>query len=208
MSEIPGVSAIPAVVRAWAALVERCAYQRAHGLEGREVSGREGQSTVLTRHLRAAEAGQDGLLTLLLRPAVSPSTTLGGELDRFVTCLRTLVLCSYERRDFLLTYHSRHVELAMIAAQALRDAALLLLIWTLDDGAVDIALSLEHDDHGWAVVRLESRHPGIATLPEQHERVRTIVELLAPLGGLLERRKTDHQTWEVLLTLPAEVRPC
>jgi hypothetical protein len=92
----------------------------------------------------------------------------------------------------------------------LRDVTLLVLLWTVDDGAVDIALTLERNAEGQVVSRLESGHAGLVPLPEDDERVQTLTSMLASLGGIVVRRQTPHKSYEVLLIVPSaqEARPC
>lgn len=195
---------VPEVVTAWAALVERCTHCRAHGMDTREVtSGWEGSGGTLTRHLRASEAGQDGLLSLILRRRLGPESTLAGELRRFATSLQTLILMSGERADFLLTFHPRHVVLAPARAEVVRDTVLLALLWTIDDAAIDIVMALEQSAEGQVVVRLESSHAGLVPLREDDQRIHTLNGMLGPLGGTLERRRTPHDSYEVVITVPS-----
>jgi hypothetical protein len=198
---------LPEVVRAWAAVVERCGHCRAHGLDKREVAGWDGGGGTLTRHLRAAEAGQDGLLSLILRRRMGSEMTLAGELRRFTTSLQTLILMSGERLDFLLTFHPRHIVLSGTAAETLRDVVLLALLWTVDDAAIDIVVALDHDEGGQVVARLESSHAGLIPLREEDQRIQTLMGMLTPLGGRLVRRRTPHDSYEVLITVPTGQEP-
>jgi hypothetical protein len=198
---------LPVVIEVWARLVERCAHQRVHGMDAREVSASWEGAGAAAQHLRASEAGQDGLLSLILRRRIGPETTLGAELGRVITSLKTLLLLSHERSDFFLTYHPRHVVLPSGAAEVLRDAALLLLLWTIDDGAIDIVVVLERGEDGQVIARLESNHAGLVPLPEQDQRIQTLRSMLGSLGGTVVRRQTPHKSYEVLLIVPTGQEP-
>jgi hypothetical protein len=112
--------------------------------------------------------------------------------------------------DLTVTFHPRHVVLTPVAGEVVRDATLLVLLWTVDDGAADIALTLERGAEGQVVSRLESSHAGLVPLPEQDERVVTLRSMLGSLGGTVVRRQTPHKSYEVVLTVPSaqEARPC
>jgi hypothetical protein len=187
------------VVMALAAVIEECAHMRAHQLPSPDDPDR-------TDRALYTEAASRELLLAWLRPTSFPSqTTLGAELKRLVGLLQTLLHASTPEDQVAptLTVAYRHVELPDNAASALRDMAMLLILSAWNDGALDMALSLDTDAEGFACLRVESDQAGMASAPPAHPRVAAIRRALTPLGGSWTGMQTTHGSWLIDVRVPA-----
>jgi hypothetical protein len=189
------------VVTALAAVIEECAHMRAHRLPSPDDPDRT------DRALHAEATGRE-LLLAWLRPTSFPSqTTLGAELKRLVGLLQTLLHASTPEEQVapILTAACRHVDLSDVAASALRDLAMLLVLSAWNDGAMDVAITLEPDGDAYARLCVESDQAGMASAPPAHPRVAAIRRALTPLGGSWNGMQTNHGSWLIDVRVPALV---
>jgi hypothetical protein len=187
------------VVTALAAVIEECAHMRAHRLPAPD------DFAQTDRALHAEGAGRE-LLLAWLRPTSFPAQTpLGAELKRLVGLLQILLHASTPEDQVAptLTVAYRHVELPDNAASALRDMTMLLILSAWNDGALDMAISLDTDAEGFACLRVESDQAGMASAPLAHPRAAAIRRALAPLGGSWNGMQTNHGSWLIDVRVPA-----
>jgi hypothetical protein len=83
----------------------------------------------------------------------------------------------------------------------LRDGALVLVLAALDDGALDLTLSLRDCDLGTVLLTLESDRPGLAN-GAAHEMRAALQAALQPLDITIQTEATDW-SWRSTLTVPA-----
>jgi hypothetical protein len=83
----------------------------------------------------------------------------------------------------------------------LRDGALVLVLAALDDGALDLTLSLRDCDLGTVLLTLESDRPGLAN-GAAHEMRSTLQTVLTSLNISLQTHQTAW-SWRTMLTIPA-----
>src|ERR671939_1086177 len=97
-----------------------------------------------SRMLHAEDAERE-LMAALVRPDPYPGMSLGAVIRRLVGYLQTVINASTPDEEIapLLTVRVHHVAVSTERARLLRDAAILLVLAALDDGAQNIAVRLE-----------------------------------------------------------------
>src|SRR6266542_3177418 len=123
-----------------AAFLEQCAQQRA----GAVSTLYEDDPMRLPRMLQAEAAGRE-LMAALVRPDPYPDISLGAVIRRLVGYIQTILTASTPAEEItpLLTVRTHHVSVGADAARLLRDAAILLVLAALDDGAQEVAVRLD-----------------------------------------------------------------
>jgi len=180
-----------------AALLEQCAQQRA----GIVPPVYQDDSMRLTRMLQAEAAGRE-LMAALVRPDPYPDISLGAVIRRLLGYIETVISASTpdEQLAPLLTVCVRHVSLGADTAQLLRDAAILLVLTALDDGAQNVDVRLDNEDR----VRLsvESDRPGVVDDLPTLQLIRG--GIIANGGEWTSVRAAHGGSWMVSMTMPCE----
>jgi hypothetical protein len=155
----------------------------------------------LPRMLQAEAAGRE-LMAALVRPDPYPGVSLGAVLHRLVGYLQTVLTASTPDDQIapMLTVHVRRVLIRADIARLLRDAAILLVLAALDDGAQNVDVRLDNE-RGETRLIVESDRPAItADLPALYELRANI----AAQGGTWETACATHgASWLVQITIPA-----
>lgn len=152
-------------------------------------------------YFRAEVASRELLLAWLLPN--DDGFPVSAEIVRRVSLLKNLLQGSAEDYAPLVTVASRYVDLPTAVAQALLDSTMLVLLAALRDGASVLVVTFEPDGLEFTpTVRIESDSPGVAALPETHTD-RLAISALRDIGGDWGANQTAHETWEVVLRVPA-----
>ncbi len=176
-------------------------------------------------HLRAqvqAETASRELLQAVIEPRATPNgASLGVQMKALMTLVQTIVQHSTPggEESPQITVSYRYVDVSHTMSRLLRDGALLLVLCALDDGALDIRVSLEVDGESVRIT-VRSTSPGLASLREQTLEGQMLRARLSMLNGWLawmtvsDPARWDHDdsqeqppVWVVSLTIPVESTP-
>jgi hypothetical protein len=179
-----------------AALLELCAQRRAGVIS----APYQEDPVQFARMLQAEAAGRE-LMAALVRSDPYPDISLGAVIRRLVGYIQTILTASTPAEEItpLLTVRTHYVTVGADAARLLRDAAILLVLAALDDGAQEVAVRLDGTS-AEACLIVESDRPGMmADLP-------SLVSLRATVaagGGTWNTACATHgASWLVHVTIP------
>lgn len=161
-----------------------------------------------------AETASRELLQAVIEPRATPhGAKVGVQIKAVLTLVQTILAHStleYETPP-RITVDYRLVEVPHPTARLLRDAALLLVLCALDDGALDIRVSVDRDTTA-VQVRVRSDSPGLVSVRETDDgraltaRIRD-AQGVVMWGACGVRDTWDGELWDVVLCLPVDAPP-
>jgi len=180
-----------------AAFLEQCAQQRARF----SIRYQQDDPTRLARMLQAEAAGRE-LMAALVRSDPYPDMSVCAILRRLIGYIQTVIAVSTpdEQVEPLLTVRVHYVRVDTYAARLLCEAAMVLLLAALDDGALNIDVRLDSEGTS-ARLAVESDRPCItADLPA----FQAIRGSIAVGGGAWEAECAPHgSSWLVHVRIPS-----